>query len=601
MAFASFPLPWETAPVPTARAEDRARRPALAILAMAMVIGAGALIYWGRGQVMSGDDLFYAQRLSENPLGHAILHSNLYLIALPMVLYKAMFEVFGIGSYVPYRLAAIILSLLCTALFYAIARRRIGSLLALAPTILLLFFGSGWEELITGMRIPSLFAIASGLGAILALEREDARGDALAAALLCVSVTSHPTGLGFLAAAVVIVAFRPSPRRWRSSWVVVIPAALFGAFLAFYQHTVDTVPQPHASDVLAFVRASWTMLTAAVSGLSGILDAPVYDRSLAEIAAGALLGLILVGAALRWRRLRPTFWAAVAGLVTLMVATRMSPAGSIRTPDQPRYLYPEAFLFLWILVELAGAWRDKGTVRTRMVVAGFATGALLLGLWSNVAKLHDASSRVRATSTVAQGDYSAYDLERGRLTSSYAPNPFLPTAGNYLSAAAAYGSMGLSPSELARAPEAGRASADRALVGALGLQLKPAAPPPARGPPPQVEKPLGSTSITHGGCVALRLARDIGLPAQPPASAPAAAQPPLAELDLPSGGAWIGSDHLGDATFTLGRFADPPVAPLTPPAGNRTGAALRIPPDGAGVPWKLQIASRKPVRVCGLP
>jgi hypothetical protein len=33
-----------------------------------MVVAAGALIYWGRDQVMIGDDLFYAQRLSENSL-----------------------------------------------------------------------------------------------------------------------------------------------------------------------------------------------------------------------------------------------------------------------------------------------------------------------------------------------------------------------------------------------------------------------------------------------------------------------------------------------------------------------------------------------------
>jgi hypothetical protein len=585
--------------VTAARAEDKGRGTALAILAMAMVVAAGALIHWGRGQVMIGDDLFYAQRLSENALGHVILHSNVYLIALPMVLYKAMFEVFGIGSYLPYRLAAIILALLCATLFYSIARPRIGSLLALAPTILLLFFGSGWEVLITGVRIPSLFAIASGLAAILLLEREDGGGDASAAVLLCVSVTSHPTGLGFLAAAAVMVAFRPSPRRWKSSWVVLIPAALFGAFVVFYQRAVDAFP-PDISDVLAFGRTSWTMLTAAVSGLSGVLEAPVYDRLLAEIASMALLAMIFVGAALRWRRLRPTFWAAVAGLVTLVAATRLSPGGLIRPPDSPRYLYPETVLFLWILVELAAAWRDAGTAWTRTVVAGLATGVLLLGLWSNFAKLGDASSTVRRGSMVAQGGYSAYDLERGRLRSSYTPNPFAPTAGNYLSAAAAYGSMGLPPSELARAPELERASADRALVGALGLELRPAPPPrPAQGRPPQVEKPLGSTSITQGSCVALRLARDIGPPTPPAASAPAATQPLLAELDLPAGGAWIGGDHLGDATFTLGRFADPPIARLTPQVGNSAGAALRIPPDRAGVPWKLQIASRNPVTVCG--
>ena len=123
-----------------------------------------------------------------------------------------------------------------------------------------------------------------------------------------------------------MVAFRPSPRRWKSSWVVLIPAALFGAFLVFYQRAADDFP-PDPSDVLAFAGDSWTMLTAAVSGLSGVLEAPVYDRLLAEAASMALLAVILAGAALRWRRLRPTFWAAVAGLVTLLVATRMSPGG----------------------------------------------------------------------------------------------------------------------------------------------------------------------------------------------------------------------------------------------------------------------------------
>ncbi len=131
--------------------------------------------------------------------------------------------------------------------------------------------------------------------------------------------------------------------------------------------------------MLAFAGDSWTMLTAAVSGLSGVLEAPVYDQLLAEAASVALLAVILAGAALRWRRLRPTFWAAVAGLVTLLVATRMSPGGLIRPPDSPRYLYPEAILFLWILVELAAAWRDAGTPRTRTVVAGLGDRSAVAG------------------------------------------------------------------------------------------------------------------------------------------------------------------------------------------------------------------------------
>ena len=370
-----------------------------------------------------------------------------------------------------------------------------------------------------------------------------------------------------------------------SAWVVAVPAALVAAFLLFYQRTANT-PHEGISDVLSFERASWTMLTAAVSGLSGVLGTPVWDRPLAELASAALLVLIVIAAALRWRRLRPTFWAAAGGLIALVAATRLSPGGFIRVPDAPRYLYPEAILFLWLLVELAGAWREAGTPRARAAVAGFAAVVLLLGLWSNVAQLDDASSTLRASSALARGQYSAYDLERDRVAPTYMPNPFLPTAGNYLAAATAYGSMGFPPAELATASSTVRVSADLALIGALGLELQPApAATGTNGQPPGVVRDLGGRPTSRGGCVELRPGH--AGPTAPPVATP----PPLAELALPPGGARIGGNDLEAAAFRLGRFADPPVVQLGPPSKNSRAAVLRIPADRAGAQWRLQVAS----------
>ena len=150
--------------VPEPTTGQRGEGIALAILAVAMAAAVVVLLYWGRDQVMVGDDLFYAQRLAENPLWHAILHSNLYLLALPMALYKAMFELFGIGSYLPYRLVAIALALVCVGLFYALARRRIGGLYALAPTILILFFGSGGRSCSPARGFPRCSQSPRGWG-----------------------------------------------------------------------------------------------------------------------------------------------------------------------------------------------------------------------------------------------------------------------------------------------------------------------------------------------------------------------------------------------------------------------------------------------------
>ena len=226
----------------------------------------------------------------------------------------------------------------------------------------------------------------------------------------------------------------------------------------------------------------------------------------------------------------------------LLAATRLSPGGFIRVPDAPRYLYPETILFLWLLVELAAAWRDAGSATVRAAVAGCATGVLLLGLASNVAKLHDAGATLRASSTLARGEYSAYDLERDRVSPDYAPSAFFPTAGDYLAAADAYGSMGLTPGELAHASRETRASADRTLVGGLGIGLERAPNlATARGRRPRVVTLPAGTAAGHGGCVVLRAARAGQGPTVPPGAA-AAAQPPLAEVDLPPGGAWIGGE-----------------------------------------------------------
>ena len=197
-----------------------------------MVAAAIVLVYESRGQTIRGDELGYAARLGTKPFSEAIFNSspNKYFLPVPLALYDAMFNVFGLAADVPYRIVVTALVLLCGGLFFALVRRRVGDLMALPPTLLLLFFGSGSETTLTAIRIPSLIAVAAGLGTLLVLERRDRRGDLAAAALLTIAVASHPIGLSFLAASVVLIAARPAAKRWRAAWVVAIPAAVFAAW-----------------------------------------------------------------------------------------------------------------------------------------------------------------------------------------------------------------------------------------------------------------------------------------------------------------------------------------------------------------------------------
>ena len=195
----------------------------------------------------ANDDLGYAVRLATDPLGHALLHPppDKYLIAFPLLVYKALFETFGMDSYRPYRVIGILLVLLCAGLLFVLLRRWLPERFAVPPTLLMLFFGAGSEVVVTPVRIPSQIALAAGLGMMLALERRDRRGDLTAMILLVISLGSHPLGISFAAAGAVMIILS-SRDGWRRLWVIVIPGALFAALVAVPQTAGVCVLPQHA-------------------------------------------------------------------------------------------------------------------------------------------------------------------------------------------------------------------------------------------------------------------------------------------------------------------------------------------------------------------
>jgi hypothetical protein len=590
---------------------------AIACLAVALAASAALLLYLGRDQVIREDAMFYAFRLAHDPFAEAAFTSsfNLYLIALPLALYQGMFELFGLGADLPYRLVSTALVLACGVLFYALARRWIGDLAAILPTVLLVLFGAAGEVVASAIRIPMLIAIAAGLGSLLALERRDARGDVLAATLLLASVLSHPVALGFVLAAAVVLWCRPPHQRWTRSWVVLIPAAVFAIWWAFVRTPAPGVEaRAGLGDVLEFTWDSWVSVTSAVSGLAGVVSEPAYQQPLAKVLAVVVLALLAAGTIRYARRLPPLYWAALAALAALLVAPRLGPNGWVRVPDDDRYLYPDSLLLLLAGAALIGTARLGGIWRLA------AAGVLGLGLASNVEQLTDYGPFARSFSERAVGQYSAYELAGSRAVPEYRASAFDPSAGEYLEAAAAFGSAADDPAELTASPFTERAAADAALVGALGIDLRRSPrPKPRAGAPPNVDVSFAQRVTRDGACVELtpRALTD----AQPPPAltvqltrgvsqqealenlAAAGARyetltvPALATLTVSGNGLWIGGD-LSQVALVLGRFADQPFAPI-PPLGGRSGL-LALPPDPAPVPWRVSIGSAKPLVACGL-
>ena len=236
-----------------------------------------------------------------------------------------------------------------------------------------------------------------------------------------------------------------------------------------------------------------------------------------------------------------------------------------------------------------------------MAAAGAIVCLAAIGLSINLVIFNDESRRLRTVANGFIGLTSAFDLERTRLNRDYTPDVLLANAGDYLDASGAFGSIGDSPSQLARAAEPVRISADSHVIGSLGLRLADGqrSGSASRAPPEPVRITAGS-AVRDDGCVLLRPRSDGAGASSGPASPTQQKEGGnriLATLRLPPGGAVILPQDPGHTSAYLGRFG-PPVTQLDADPMART-YSLRIPLDGSRMPWTLLISSIGEVTICG--
>jgi hypothetical protein len=541
------------------------------ILGVAMALAAVLLLYLNRGTTFFFDELTF---LYETPtLGPRDVFEphNGHLIATTRLAYKLILETVG-SDYLAFRLLAVGTVLLSAGLFYALIKRRIGALPALAPTFVLLLFGSAWQHVLAPIGFTPIFGIATGLAALLTLERGGRTGDAAACLLLIVSIATYTTGLPFLVGVAVSVLMRDD--RWRRAWIFLVPLALYAAWWLWSQSTgAPSGEETKLSNVLlipAWSAESLAAVTAALVGLDfsfsdavGSTINPAWGRVLAVPVLAALL--------LRMKRgdIPAPLWVSLAIVLTWWALGGLA-FNEMRPPDSVRYVYLGSVGLLLVAA--------TATVSPRFSRLGLVAlfGVCTVSLVTNSALLRDASALLRNFSATERAEFAMLELSRGEVDpmfnsgdalGSESPVAFVDApASEYFTIVDRYGSLGLPLSGLERESEEVRAYADRVLAAALALRLKPGAPP--------VESRRCTRAHSRGG-----------------------GQTTSAEL--PPGGASARAEGIGAVSVTVGRFADSPAVEV---GSVRPGeiATLRIPPDAAPKPWRARFVGARSVRVCPL-
>lgn len=582
-------------------APDAARRSAASVrlrshspelvLALAMLGATALILYLTRGFTFYYDEWNFIVNRQAFTLDALLYPHNEHNVLVPVLVFKGLWELVGLGNYWAFRGVVVVFHLLCVGLVYVIARRRVGPVPALAPAILLLFLGTAWEVILWPFEIQFLIPAAAGVGALLALERRDLRGDFAAGGLLLVSFFSGSLGIPVAAGASVEILFG-SGRVTRLLRVVALPSALYALWLQHYD------PYRHQYGSLSSVpKFALEQLGASIAAIGGLHYRSI--RVLALVLALALTALV-VERFVR-RRADPGRLAALATMALAYWGALALYRPWVAQQQPSRYLYAGAVFVLLIAVEIARGSRlgSKGVA---------ALGALVLvAVAFNIGELRAGSHKLRTYSEFVAPGLGALELARGTVDPLFHPEPTRAPdiyADGYFRAVDRFGSPADTPDQILRRPEAAREAADVVLVQALRLRLRSGRLRPTSARAPAVTQVEAGTVRQRKSCIEFR----------------PRARPGSLEVLLPTSGLTVKTAPGSPVLLYLRRFGEGYVAPGKAPAeplfvgreafgrgllrsqpmrlrGGHTGV-LQIPADRAAQRWHARIAADQPTVVC---
>lgn len=537
-----------------------------AFLGFAMLASLAVCLHVTRGTTFSGDELTWVAFSPGMDLKVALEPHSGHLALVSHLLYKFVLETIG-SSYLTFRLLTLFTVFLSVAFFFVWARRRIGDWLTLAPCLVLIFFGSDAGHILQGNGFTIMLAIACGMAALVALDRNSRGGDIACCAALCLGTITYTVALPFIVGVAVIVLVRSD--RWKRAWIFLIPAAIYVAWRVWVLvYGVDlTRGELDIVNILLFPAWIFQSLSGILSALTG-LNYNFAGGGWVEPTAFAGPALALAFAlVIGWRigrgRNSVVFWGLMAVALAMFLSQVLTYIPGVREPGTSRYLYPGAFVVLILAIE---AFRRFEVSRPAFVAIWLVA---LTGFGANLTIIRDSGAALRDRAHGVEIEMTAAALVNSM--GFYPPGPNAtplaemvesPAISIIGTAARRYGGLGVPEGEIASLNPDERARIDSILTGAVDPTLTPVGP----------------------GLPAVNCSRAGSFPGG------------VRAANVLPGGGLLRAARPG--TIRIARFADE----ITTVVGNiqpGVPAILGLPDDGNSTPWKL--ASTVPFEVCDLP
>jgi hypothetical protein len=533
-------------------------------------IALAGLVFWaweGRGNTFFFDEWSWIE-FRHSGLAAILDSYNAHLLVVPLAVYQALFHTIGIAHYRWYRLLALGAHLACATMVFTYARRRLGAA-ALLLALPVVFLGSGWEYVLWGVNFGFVLSLALGIGALLALERDDSRGDEICCGLLVAALACSEYALLFAIGIAVELLWR---RQLRKSWVWLVPLALYGAWwVAYYR------PYLSSYDIGLVPKFVANMASGAAGAIFGL-----------GIQKGrlVLIGLVLVLAVRVWRR--HELGARLANLIVIALAFWLLVAygrAQLGDPGASRYGYVGVVLLALILAE---AFRD---VRAHPAVLGLMVVLAGLAVFGNLRAIGPGERSLSQGSNTEAAELGALQLAHRTAPRTLALDPhYSPQIipGPYFAAVRdLHSTPAITTKDLAGLPEPERTAVDYVLVRMGELSITTSAHPPVVRTVPRVVDTTSSSVTRASYCLRLTPSGSRG----------------AAEVPVPASGLAFRAGDRSDAPagfvqmrrFAAG-FENSPVAAIP----GSAAVIVRPAADQASRPWIAEITATRRVLICTL-
>lgn len=289
-------------------------------------------------------------------------HSSQHLVAVPVLIFRILWRLFGANTYVPYQVLIAAMHLAVVVLLRTLLRRlEVGPWLATAAASLLVLWGpAGGDNITWAFQVQFVGSVMFGLGQLLLADHEgkSVRRDALALTLGLLGVLS--SGIGVTMAVVVGVALWLR-RGWRAAAVQTLPLAAVVLVWAAITHPSTRSPlgpPPDLGTTVQWVGWSFSGVLAALGRFTVVevlMVVLVVVGLPLSIASGASHGW---GLRRLWERLRPAAipLATAVGAITFPIMTAQGRwFYGERGAQSGRYLYIIAVLLIPVLAFSAEA------------------------------------------------------------------------------------------------------------------------------------------------------------------------------------------------------------------------------------------------------